>query len=106
MRSRYRIAVLVLAASAATLGPMASRAAHPPTLPASAHLAQTPRAGTKGYQFTTFDAPGSSDTEAWGISNTGIVGGFYLIQGLAHGFVWRNGSLTTVDHPGASFTFL
>jgi hypothetical protein len=62
--------------------------------------------GSSQYQFTTIDAPGASDTEAYGINNPGIVTGFYVIQGRGHGFVWRNGSLTTVDHPGALDTLL
>jgi hypothetical protein len=106
MKSKYRVEVLVVAAGAALLAPVVSRASHPTTLPASARLAQTARAGTTTYQFTTIDAPGSSDTEAYGFNTPGLVTGFYLIQGHANGFIWQNGSITTADHPGALHTLL
>jgi hypothetical protein len=98
------LAVLVVTAVAGLLSPVVLRASHPPIFPAS--LAQTAQPGTKGYQFTTIDAPGTSDTEAYGINNPGVVPGFYVVQGRAHGFVWRNGSLITVDHPDARNTLL
>jgi probable HAF family extracellular repeat protein len=106
MKSRYRIAVLVITAVAGLLSPVIVRAAHPHIFQAPFYLAQTAQPGTKDYQFTTFDAPGTSDTEAYGINNPGVVPGFYVVQGRAHGFVWRNGSLMTVDHPDARNTLL
>jgi hypothetical protein len=106
MKSSVRIDVLVVASGVALLAPMVSRAAEPPVFPASVHLAKSAQTGTTTYQFTTIDAPGSSDTEAFGINTPGVVTGFYLIQGFAHGFIWRNGSITTADVPGAVHTLL
>jgi hypothetical protein len=69
MRSRYRVAVFVTAASAALLAPVISRATHPPTIPVPTRAAQTAQStpnhsGTPQYRFTTIDALGTSDTEA------------------------------------------
>jgi hypothetical protein len=58
----------------------------------------TGNAANSGYQFTTIAAPDSFDTEAYGINNAGIVSGFYTINGIAYGFWWRNGVLSTVVH--------
>jgi hypothetical protein len=54
--------------------------------------------GVTQYIFTTIDAPGASDTEAYGINNTDLVTGFYVINGVGHGFWWRNGTVRTVEH--------
>jgi uncharacterized membrane protein len=106
MKSRYRIAGLVVTAVAGLLSPVLSRAAHAPIFPSSLHLAQSAQPGTKDYQFTTFDAPGAFATTAFGINTPGLVAGEYFVQGIAHGFLRQNGVLTTVDHPGARNTLL
>ena len=106
MKSRYRVSVVILATGAALFAPVASRAAHPPNLPNSARLAQTAQAGTKEYQFSTFDVPGAFATTAYGINASGLVAGAYFVQGIAHGFYLRHGSLTKVDHSGAEDTLL
>jgi uncharacterized membrane protein len=50
------------------------------------------------YQFTTIDGPAATYTEAYGISNSGLVSGFYYTPGASHGFLWENGAFQTVDH--------
>jgi hypothetical protein len=105
MKPRYPIVVLAVASGAAMLTPVVSRASHPPIIPSVAHTVRTAQpivdpSGTAHYQFTTIDAPGTSDTEAYGINNTGLVSGFYVVNGIGHGFLWQNGALQTVDHPG------
>jgi hypothetical protein len=62
--------------------------------------------GNGQYQFTTIDVPGTSDTEAYGVNNTGLVSGFYVLNGIGHSFLWRNGTLTTVVHDPSSNTLL
>jgi hypothetical protein len=89
MRFRYRVTVFVVSAGAALLSPV-SRAAHPRILPGSA--AQTAHSGTKEYQFTTFDVPDALVTFAGGINNPGVVPGFYVVHGHAHGFVAAYGA--------------
>jgi len=106
MKSQYRVSVLIVVTGAALLAPVASRAAHIPSLPKSARLAQTAQPGTKEYQFTTFDVPGAFATTAYGINTPGVVAGGYFVQGISHGLLLRKVSLTTIDHPGALNTLL
>jgi hypothetical protein len=54
--------------------------------------------GGPQYTFTTIDAPGTSDTEAYGINNLDLVTGFYVTNGMGHGFWWRNGTSHPVQH--------
>jgi hypothetical protein len=81
-------------------------ASHPPAIPPTVHIASTAQFGIDSsrntqYQFTTIDVPGVSDTEAYGINNSGLVSGFYVVNGIGHGFLWRNGTFQFVDHnPG------
>ena len=111
MKWRCSVEVLAVAACAAVLTPVVSRAAHPPTIPSGVHAARTTPtivdpSGNAQYQFTTIDAPGASDTEAYGINNPGLVTGFYVVNGTGHGFLWRNGTLTTIDQGSGSNTLL
>jgi uncharacterized membrane protein len=57
--------------------------------------------------------PRASDTEAYGIDESGTVVGQWDLccdsNGnilINHGFVWKNGSFTQVDIPGAADTYL
>ena len=60
--------------------------------------------------LTQLDFPGASDTEAWGINESGTVVGFFdeydsggnLIA--EHGFTWNGGNFTQVDYPGSGDT--
>lgn len=95
--------VLIVAVCAALVMPMPSTATHPPKVQIPNRTLEDFRAmlgahGETPYVFTTIDAPGASDTEAFGINNSGLITGFYVIGGLGHGFWWRNGTLHTVQH--------
>jgi hypothetical protein len=63
-----------------------------------------------GYVFTTINGPGSTDTEAYGISNNGTVSGLFGdSSGNYHGFLDRAGTFTQVDVPAsynAQYTYL
>lgn len=70
-------------------------------------------AGAAGgdYIFQTIDAPGAAGgTFPFGVNASGVVTG-YTIDGSGgyHGFVWQNGTATTLDYtgvPGVVSTFL
>jgi probable HAF family extracellular repeat protein len=52
---------------------------------------------------TSIDVPGATLTFPFGLNNRGHVVGFYLDANLVrHGFLFKNGVLTTIDHPLAS----
>jgi uncharacterized membrane protein len=60
-----------------------------------------------GGSFSYFDAPGSSYTVPWAITNSGTVGGWFIdAAGHAHGFLRdRKGAFTQIDVPaGTRFT--
>ncbi len=70
-------------------------------------IASRPTAAQADYQFTFFDGPGAFGTFAYGITNQGLVSGYYLdAAGFQHGFLWKEGTLITVDHPGSLDTLL
>ncbi len=53
------------------------------------------------YRFTTVDIQGAVGPIAFAINNEGLVSGFYSdSSGYYHGFLWRNGTGTTVNAPG------
>src|SRR6516162_1972173 len=54
------------------------------------------------YSFTTLDVPGNS--QASGINDSGQIVGNFGENGVAHGFLYTGGILTTIDVPGATFT--
>src|SRR6266576_4029296 len=57
--------------------------------------------------FTSFDFPGSTFTEAGAITPSGVIAGSYFSpDGKQHGFVLRDGVFTAVDVPGAASTFV
>lgn len=45
---------------------------------------------------------GNDSTTAMGINNSGVVVGMYSLSGTNHGFIYDNGSWSTVDYPSAS----
>jgi VCBS repeat-containing protein len=53
--------------------------------------------------FTTLTAPGAYFTEAYAINNRGEVTGNYLVSGGVYGFVYDNGTLTTLTTFGSTF---
>jgi len=60
------------------------------------------------YQFVSIDgSPTSTDTLAFGINDSRLVSGFYSdASSEGHGFLWRGGTLQTVDYPEAAITEL
>jgi uncharacterized membrane protein len=56
------------------------------------------------YNFTTYDGPGSTRTNANGNSTHEIVGEFDDADGNTHGFVLSHDVYTQIDVPGAWFT--
>jgi len=62
-------------------------------------------AAQRGWQFISFDPPGSIATNADGINGDGDVVGWYMDKaGKQHGYVLRAGNFTTIDYAGASAT--
>ncbi|MFZ1641753.1 MAG: hypothetical protein WAV07_10030 [Candidatus Contendobacter sp.] len=58
------------------------------------------------YSFTTFDVPGATfGTFPSSINASGQVAGFYSDGSGGHGFVYSNGTFTTLDVPGATSTW-
>ena len=49
--------------------------------------------------FTVLDYPGSSHTEAWGISGGNVVGLYKDSQGYAHGFLYDGGTYSEIHVP-------
>jgi uncharacterized membrane protein len=54
-------------------------------------------------QYAQFDYPGATFTQAWDVSSTGTVVG-YFNPVASHGFSLAGGFLTQIDVPGASWT--
>jgi hypothetical protein len=53
--------------------------------------------------FTTFDLPGSIQTQASNINAAGAITGYYAENCVAHGFLRApDGTITTFDPPGTS----
>src|SRR5579863_5906336 len=60
-------------------------------------------------RFISFDFPlaGVTDTEATGITPSGVIAGRYFSSDhVEHGFVLENGEFTSIDVPGSTFTDL
>ncbi len=52
--------------------------------------------------YTTFDPPGSLNTSATGINDSGVITGYYFDGGQVRGFVRASdGTITTFDPPGS-----
>jgi probable HAF family extracellular repeat protein len=61
----------------------------------------------KGSAYTTVSVAGSSYTEAQGLNDQDQVVGWYDNgDSVLHGFVWSNGTSSTVDYPGATSVYL
>src|SRR5438270_184958 len=56
------------------------------------------------YDFTTYDAPGSTRTAVNADSTNAIAGEFDDADGNTHGFVLSKGVYTTLDVPGSLLT--
>ena len=66
----------------------------------------------KSGNLTTIHFPGSNDTYARGINDSGtVVGQWDLLDAsgnvlIVHGFLWKGGNFTQFDFPGAGDTYL
>jgi len=58
----------------------------------------------RAFSFTTVDYPGSASTQAFGINARGDIVGVYVLGGVQHGFLLRDGEFTTIDYPQAVAT--
>ena len=61
---------------------------------------------------TTLDFPTASDTQAFGVNESGtVVGAWDIVDSdgnllALHGFIWKDGNFSQVDFPGAAATIL
>jgi len=57
------------------------------------------------YNFTAVGIQGASSVSPSGVNNLGdIVGTYWDVSGVTHGFLLHSGSITTLDYPGAIYT--
>ncbi len=61
-------------------------------------------ASAQSYTFSTFDPPGSTQTQARGVNNAGAVVGMFDDANGRHGFLFQGGTFTTINVPGAVAT--
>jgi len=59
-----------------------------------------------GQGYTTLDVPGETDTFAYGIDGSNIVGFYDDENGDSHGFIYDGQDYTTLDAPGAYHTYV
>jgi hypothetical protein len=52
------------------------------------------------YAYSAFFVPGSLNTEAWGINDSGQIVGRYTTAGMGHGFLLSGGTYTSIDVSG------
>ena len=51
-------------------------------------------------QYSLLDVPGATETQVYGINDSGVVVGTYINPDVSiHGFIYQNGVFTTVDDP-------
>jgi hypothetical protein len=56
-----------------------------------------------GPTFTTIDFPGAVATQAWGITLSGDIAGWYVSADTeTHGFLKSRGRFISIDFPGAA----
>ena len=61
---------------------------------------------SKQGQFTLFNPPGATSSQASTVNPAGaIVGAYDDSAGTTHGYLLYHGSYVTVDYPGSTFTF-
>jgi uncharacterized membrane protein len=58
-----------------------------------------------GTTWTTLNYPGASETTAYGISGSNIVGYYEYEDGSRHGFLYDGTTWRTLDYPGAFNTY-
>jgi hypothetical protein len=60
---------------------------------------------TADGDFLTEDFPGSMMSMHWRISESSIIVGHYLdMDGVNHGYLYKDGEYESIDYPGAIFT--
>jgi probable HAF family extracellular repeat protein len=59
---------------------------------------------SKNGRFTTIEFPDSDVTAAFKINDRRQIVGWYLDDGMMHGFLWDDGDYKTIDVPGAAGT--
>lgn len=65
----------------------------------------TPSAYAEGYSYKRIVVPGAVGTTPVALNNAGVVLGYWIDnQNLIHGFTYKNGTVTTFDHPSAQRT--
>jgi probable HAF family extracellular repeat protein len=110
VRTLALVLALLVATSAWSQAATIFKGPHPPPnmpmpAPSANPAADTP--ASADYKFITIVTPDSLYAVADGINNAGVVTGYYQVSSSNyHGFVWQNGSLQTVDYPGAVDTSL
>jgi hypothetical protein len=62
-----------------------------------------PRTGT-GFQYTSFQVPGSSSTVASGVNNLGDIVGTFVSDGVQSGFLYTGGTFQTIACPNSGST--
>jgi uncharacterized membrane protein len=78
----------------------------PAVLSLSVLLSTVVAAQDASYTFTTFDVPGATNTEAFGINAAGQIVRLFFEPTERHGFLTSDGvSFTPLDVPGAVSTF-
>jgi hypothetical protein len=64
--------------------------------------AMMPPAANADYVYTTFDPPGSLNTEVYALNGTGTAAGSYRDASQGHGFIRdAGGNIVTFDPPGS-----
>lgn len=59
------------------------------------------------YSFVTISIPNATNVQPNGVNDSGLVTGYFSDANYnTHGFIWKNGTATTLDYPGATGTFL
>jgi probable HAF family extracellular repeat protein len=59
------------------------------------------------YSFVSINIPNSAFVQPNAINNVGLVVGYYADENYNnHGFLWQNGTVQTIDYPGALSTSL
>jgi hypothetical protein len=59
-----------------------------------------------GDQAIVIDVPGAESTNTFGLNNLGDIVGYYFDDGVANGFLYKDGAYTTINLPGAAESLL
>jgi probable HAF family extracellular repeat protein len=100
-RSLLPVLALCLATAAWSQTPLRPRGRGiPGTVQLAKPAAATP--ATAQYDFITIKIPDSTGADAYNINDSRLVtGDYYDSSGNGHGFLWQDGGVRTLDHPGS-----